>query len=415
MAKNYEFTCQSLSKVIHMEVRVYLKKKRLYSYSVYHMEPDPVEPFREQILDDAHSSGILVTPLHQVYGYLSLGDDWRLVIGPSRLTNEDSHTKEEQLFLLGVPLEKQKDYLRALRCMPVCSAERMGWLLSFISWVVEHKKLHFEDLHVNFHADLYSPEIQQKQVVAMTETKSSTADYSPRDQKYYIEQLMMSYVRSGEPERLRELFDASPNFEEIVMTDNTLRQIKDTCICTAAIVSREAIESGMEPATALHLNDLYIQQFELLQDIHTLEHLRKNMILEFAEQVQQVLYRTEKTEGGDDALFKACVEYVGHNIYKSISIEEMAHAVGYKRAYLGDRFKKQTGVTLTKYVTQQKVIEAQRILRFTSKSLGEIAELLAFSSQSHFQNTFKKMTGETPLTYRKRVQRMKKAYDIYVI
>ena len=37
-------------------------------------------------------------------------------------------------------------------------------------------------------------------------------------------------------------------------------------------------------------------------------------------------------------------------------------------------------------------------------SLLDIADLLGFSSQSHFQNVFKTITGDTPMAYRKRVK-----------
>lgn len=61
-------------------------------------------------------------------------------------------------------------------------------------------------------------------------------------------------------------------------------------------------------------------------------------------------------------------------------------------------------MTLTQYILQEKVFEAQRLLRFTDQSLSELAALLAFSSQSHFQNVFKKQTGETPAQYRSRMR-----------
>lgn len=48
-----------------------------------------------------------------------------------------------------------------------------------------------------------------------------------------------------------------------------------------------------------------------------------------------------------------------------------------------------------------KVAEARRLLRFTDQELGEIAALLGFSSQSHFQTVFKQITGETPMAYRR--------------
>lgn len=48
-----------------------------------------------------------------------------------------------------------------------------------------------------------------------------------------------------------------------------------------------------------------------------------------------------------------------------------------------------------------KVTEAQHLLQFSNDSLSEIADKLSFSSQSHFQNTFKKHTGFTPLQFRR--------------
>ena len=44
------------------------------------------------------------------------------------------------------------------------------------------------------------------------------------------------------------------------------------------------------------------------------------------------------------------------------------------------------------------------LLRFTDQELGQIAALLDFSSQSHFQTVFKKVTGETPMAYRRRTR-----------
>ena len=61
-------------------------------------------------------------------------------------------------------------------------------------------------------------------------------------------------------------------------------------------------------------------------------------------------------------------------------------------------------MTLSQYILQEKIFEAQRQLQFTDNSLLDIADLLGFSSQSHFQNVFKTITDDTPMAYRKRVK-----------
>ena len=71
------------------------------------------------------------------------------------------------------------------------------------------------------------------------------------------------------------------------------------------------------------------------------------------------------------------------------------------RAYLFKKFQQELGMGISAYITNRRLQEAKSLLRFTNKSLGEISSYLCFSSQSHFQNQFKKSTGQTPLQYRK--------------
>ena len=59
------------------------------------------------------------------------------------------------------------------------------------------------------------------------------------------------------------------------------------------------------------------------------------------------------------------------------------------------------GFTVSTFITRCKLEEARRLLQYTNKPLSVISNYLCFSSQSHFQNTFKKKFGVTPLQYRK--------------
>ena len=101
-----------------------------------------------------------------------------------------------------------------------------------------------------------------------------------------------------------------------------------------------------------------------------------------------------------------CARYVSGNLFTAIRAEEMAQALGYTRAYLCTRFKQEAGISLIQYIQKEKTAEAKRLLQFTDQDLGQIAALLDFSSQSHFQTVFRKITGETPMTYRRRTKTM---------
>lgn len=181
------------------------------------------------------------------------------------------------------------------------------------------------------------------------------------------------------------------------MAQDSLRQVRNMGICTAVVVSRAAIRGGLDPRDTFLVSDLCIQQLELMTDPTAMERLIQEMMIGFAQRVEQL----RGPRVGQDRFFRLCAQYVSQNIFTTIRAERMAKELGYTRAYLCTRFKQEAGVSLTRYVQQEKVAEAKRLLRFTGQALGEIAALLGFSSQSHFQTVFKQIAGETPMAYRR--------------
>ena len=68
-------------------------------------------------------------------------------------------------------------------------------------------------------------------------------------------------------------------------------------------------------------------------------------------------------------------------------------------SYLAVIFKRETGQTITEFILSRRV-EAAKSLISGGIRLSEIAEMLGFSSQSHFCRCFKEVTGVTPGEFR---------------
>lgn len=392
--------CYTLAKALNSAVRLYHGGECRYYYSVYHLHPDPAGPYLPDMLQQDSPSGIFATPLYQFYAYITLEQGLRLILGPSRIQNEDSRLERELLFLLGVPAEQQEEYGRILHCVPAISAERLGWLVSFLSIAINHREPTAEEIQINLHAENYENSVRQQHICQGADLLEQDRA-SQHELEYNAERLLLSYIKNGEPERIEELFTSAPVLGGGPMANNTLRQMKNTCICAATLAARAAIEGGMDDTASFRLSDLYIQRTELVSDLPTLEKLRKSILTDFARQVQQVRYHTAfSNDEKDKSIFNACAEYVSQNLYTQIRVEDMAQQLGYSRSYLCNRFKKLTGLTITQYILQQKIVNAQRMLEFTDKSISEIAVLYMFSSQSHFQNVFKRIVGQTPQAYR---------------
>lgn len=391
--------CYSLAKATSATVRLYRGGECLYYYSVYHLQPDPALPFLPRLLSPEQTAGVFTTPVGQYYGYLALGDATRLIVGPSRIAQGEPPELEELLFRLGIGREQRTAYVRSLRCMPALGIERVGWLVSFLALTLEGRELAPGELRIEV-----LPEGELPAGRAVREDEPDNIDTTELlKQGYHYELLLRSYVEQGRPDRLLEVFSAPPNFMQGHLSDDTIRQLKDIDICAAAIAGRAAIAGGLNSLAAFALSDRYIQTAELTRDAEALRKLQNDIFLGFAREVAQIKGRLGP-EGQTGGVYAACAEYVSQNIYGPIRVRDVADALGYTRSYLSCRFKEEAGITLTQYILQEKIAGTQHMLRFTDRSLTDIAQLFSFSSQSYFQSVFKRLTGQTPMEYRRTPQ-----------
>lgn len=69
--------------------------------------------------------------------------------------------------------------------------------------------------------------------------------------------------------------------------------------------------------------------------------------------------------------------------------------------YLSRMFKKTTGFTFVEYLNSLRIREAQQLLKESQLNVSEIADKVGYDSQTHFGRVFKKLTGMSPLQYKK--------------
>lgn len=184
------------------------------------------------------------------------------------------------------------------------------------------------------------------------------------------------------------------------MAADQLRQLKNTFIVTATLVSRAAISGGMEADEALSLSDAYIQKCEISEDMKRITNLQYNMVFYFTEQVEKL-----RRGKAPSKLALDVTNYVHRHISEAITTENVAKALFISRSRLSVKFKQETGEKLVDFILKEKVTEAKRLLRYTDKPVSAISAYLGFSSQSHLTHVFKRYAGCLPNEYRKRHER----------
>ena len=63
-----------------------------------------------------------------------------------------------------------------------------------------------------------------------------------------------------------------------------------------------------------------------------------------------------------------------------------------------------TGRTTKELITDRRMLEAARLLRFSEMAVGELAYRAGYGDQLYFSRAFKRQFGESPSTYRERLR-----------
>lgn len=304
-------------------------------------------------------------------------------------------------------------FVRSFISKNAISPHRYEEIASYLSSIPQYTYNQFMNLLLYLHYTLTGQRLDITQAFGITNTAyqevigelNSRQTYQAREEgiqhnTYYFEQQMLELIRNGEPEKLEKLFLAAtyfPAVQEGKLAENPLRQAKNIFIGSITMVGKSAaIPGGLDIEQTYQLIDTYVQECEKLQTEDAVKNLQYIMPMDFAKRVAQ-----QKIPAGISQEVYRCMQFISTHINEPIDTSDVVTVSGKSRAYLFQKFQKELGMSIGAYITHCRLREAKALLRYTDKSLGEISSYLCFSSQSHFQNVFKKHVGRTPLEYRK--------------
>jgi len=141
-----------------------------------------------------------------------------------------------------------------------------------------------------------------------------------------------------------------------------------------------------------------------IQTCDTLEEIKKYLYSLCSEVVEAK--GNDSKEDAKTMIANKIKDYVGkHYDDINISTDTVAKYVELSPNYVRSIFKEITGISLSDYITQCRMSEAQRLLIETDDPVRRIAELVGYpESSKHFFTIFKKHFGKTPDNYRNSIQ-----------
>nr|WP_121273077.1 helix-turn-helix domain-containing protein [Pedobacter schmidteae] len=91
--------------------------------------------------------------------------------------------------------------------------------------------------------------------------------------------------------------------------------------------------------------------------------------------------------------------------------QEIANKLNKDYAYLSRQFSEIEGITIEKYIIQQKIEKVKELMEYGELNLNEIAYKMGYSSSAHLSTQFKSITGFTPSKYKTVASNNRKPLD----
>ena len=93
--------------------------------------------------------------------------------------------------------------------------------------------------------------------------------------------------------------------------------------------------------------------------------------------------------------------YIADHYAFDIPLERLANIACMSESKLKSCFKRQFGCSVTQYIQGRRMSQAEHLLIDTDFTMGQIAQMIGYTTSSRFAELFKKSTGILPIEYRR--------------
>lgn len=208
----------------------------------------------------------------------------------------------------------------------------------------------------------------------------------------YKDELLLA-LRSGNVERTVSILSAiSDSLQKLISRQNPtyLLSLYDE-------LAASAIRTFYEMVPYADIQPL-VQSFKAVQGTAGLSLAAlQRQLLAFCTEGATLVHKNSLSEG-QKVIYKA-IEYMKSRLHLDLAVGECAAHVHLSASYFASLFKQVTGMTVTQYMTSERIQKA-KLLLVEGAQVQEVALAVGYEERRYFSDVFKKITGQTPTEFR---------------
>jgi len=224
--------------------------------------------------------------------------------------------------------------------------------------------------------------------------RMSAGERQAIETRYEVEAQLMYAIAHGQTHQAGIILSAFQPSHMEKRSSVPLRNIKNYAIICNTLMRKAAQQGGVHPVYIDRLSSSMGFQIEKITSMeegfrfifHMLHKycllVRNHTTKQYSQPVQQVILRVDTEIDGD------------------LSLSAHARYLGMNASYLSALFKKETGTTITDYVSKARIDYSIFLLNSTDMQIQTIAQHCGIPDVNYFTRMFKAIVGKTPTQYR---------------
>lgn len=214
--------------------------------------------------------------------------------------------------------------------------------------------------------------------------------------RYALEDRFIEEVSKGQTAKAIETYDEFRRATQSVrFMDRTLRDEIAGVMAMRTLVRRAALSAGLTPILVDALSQEYAEKMHGSTNETRLMELSDKYIAAFCHAIRTHC-QTQYSACVNNAL-----QYIEMHLNQPLDAEILADFCRVTRRHLTALFRKETGKTVTQYITTARCARAAELLEDTRLLIQEISYYVGYEDTNYFSRVFRNNYGLSPQDYRK--------------
>lgn len=213
------------------------------------------------------------------------------------------------------------------------------------------------------------------------------------EQRYGLEAKLLEAIQKGDTDEALKQLNHIGKYRLAPRYQDPVREERNALISCNTLCRKAAELGGVHPVYVDELSRQLAIHTETVSSAREGAKLRTEMVKGYCLLVRNYSLL------GHSPVVQRVVSHINRNLSEDLSLKWLASRYAVNASYLSTLFRKEMGMTLTDYVSRQRIRYAILLLDSTDLQVQQIASECGICDVNYFRKLFKKITGKTPAEY----------------